>query len=58
MNTIISWLESPVAERLGWVLVHSLWQLALLAGIYPSLRLGQMTIATFIYKPQKEEEEE
>jgi hypothetical protein len=38
MNTIITWLETPAAERLGWVLVHSLWQLALLAGIYLLVR--------------------
>ena len=38
MNAMISWLHSPSAERLGWMLVHSLWQLALLAGIYFLIR--------------------
>ena len=38
MNTIMTWLQSPAAERLGWVLVHSLWQLVLLAGVYVLVR--------------------
>ncbi len=38
MNTLLSWLHSSSAERLGWMLVHSLWQLAILAGTYVLVR--------------------
>ena len=34
MNAILEFLRSPAAERIAWVLVHSLWQIALLAGAY------------------------
>ena len=30
MNVAV-WIESPFCERLGWMLVHSLWQIALIA---------------------------
>ena len=30
MNVAV-WIESPFCERLGWTLVHSLWQIALIA---------------------------
>ena len=38
MNTVMTWLQSTVAERVGWMLVHSLWQLVLLAGAYLLVR--------------------
>jgi len=38
MNALLTLLQSPVAERIGWMLVHSLWQLALLAGVHGLLR--------------------
>ena len=28
MNAIAAWLASPWVERLGWALVHSLWEIA------------------------------
>ena len=27
-------LEAGWAERIGWTLLHSLWQIALIAGVY------------------------
>ena len=27
-------LEASWAERIGWTLLHSLWQIALIAGVY------------------------
>ena len=34
MNALVTFLQSPAAERIAWVLMHSLWQFALVAGVY------------------------
>ena len=31
MNTIGDWLEHPLVARLGWCLVHSVWEIAAVA---------------------------
>ena len=31
MNTIAAWLEHPLVARLGWCLVHSVWEIAAVA---------------------------
>lgn len=33
MTTLVRWLEHPVAEALGWALLHFVWQGALIAGL-------------------------
>ena len=38
MNLIREMLDQPLAHRLGWALVHSLWQGALAAGLFGLLR--------------------
>jgi hypothetical protein len=39
MTTLLNFLvESGLAQRLGWVLLHSLWQITLLAGVYALVR--------------------
>lgn len=37
MNNLVNILMSPAAQRIAWVLLHSLWQFALLAGSYALL---------------------
>ena len=39
MNTLSDWLSQPVAHRLGWALVHSLWQGVLAAALFGLLRI-------------------
>ncbi len=38
IDAVLTSLHSTVAQHIGWMLVHSLWQLALLAGIYLIVR--------------------
>ncbi|HVV71915.1 MAG TPA: M56 family metallopeptidase, partial [Verrucomicrobiae bacterium] len=40
MNAAWGWVDRSLAERLGWALVHSLWQGAALAVVYSLVRLG------------------
>ena len=40
MSTIGILSNEPWVERLGWALIHSLWQEALIAGIYVVARIG------------------
>ncbi len=39
-NVQDAFLRDAWAERIGWTLVHSLWQIALLAGLYAALMLA------------------
>src|SRR5687767_376242 len=34
MNTLTLWLEAPLSSRIGWTLLHSLWQGALIGGLF------------------------
>ncbi len=38
MNLLFEWLERPVVQRLGWTLLHFMWQGAVLALIYAGIR--------------------
>lgn len=40
MNVLLAWLDGPVASRLGWTLVHSLWQGAVAALLFAVVRLA------------------
>ena len=40
MSALGALTSQPLAERLGWVLVHSIWQGALVAVVFGLLRLG------------------
>ena len=40
MNIMGSITDNPFAHRLGWALIHSLWEGALGAGVFALLRLG------------------
>lgn len=40
MSVIVSWLDGPVASRLGWTLLHSLWQGAVAALLFAVVRLA------------------
>ena len=53
MNAVITSLQSSAAERIGWMLIHSLWQLALLAGVYLVVRqlLQRRSAACAIWPP-------
>lgn len=37
MNTIAAWLEHPLVARLGWCLVHSVWEIAVVAVVAAAL---------------------
>jgi GWxTD domain-containing protein len=39
MNILESWLQSPMIEALGWTLLHSLWQGALIAAMLAAVLL-------------------
>jgi len=34
MNLFLEWLDEPLVHRLGWVLLHSLWQGVVLAALF------------------------
>ena len=38
MIALMTLLQSSGAQRLGWMLLHSVWEIALLAGIYGLVR--------------------
>ena len=38
MNTLIEWLPQPAAQRVGWTLLHFLWQGAAVAALFALLR--------------------
>src|SRR5207247_8174051 len=38
VNALSDWLSQPLAHRLGWALVHSLWQGVLAAALFGLLR--------------------
>src|SRR5215510_12408331 len=40
MNTIWAIIDHPLAERIGWILLHSLWQGALIGAGFALLRLA------------------
>ncbi|PYJ00834.1 MAG: hypothetical protein DME25_19670, partial [Verrucomicrobia bacterium] len=40
MNSLLALLNHPLAHRLGWVLLHSLWQGALIAAAFGLVRLA------------------
>ena len=40
MSLVLRWVNEPTAYRLGWVLVHSLWQGAIAALVFGLLRVG------------------
>jgi beta-lactamase regulating signal transducer with metallopeptidase domain/HEAT repeat protein len=41
MNELIQWGGHPVVQRLGWTLVHFLWQGAVIAGLFALAHIGQ-----------------
>ena len=40
MSALMAWLDGPIASRLGWTLVHSLWQGAMAALLFAALRFA------------------
>lgn len=40
MNVFLRWLDQPLAIRAGWILLHSLWQGALIGGFFELARFG------------------
>ena len=40
MSSLLALLNHPLAHRLGWVLLHSLWQGALIAAAFGLVRLA------------------
>jgi len=40
MNVLLELVNEPLASRVGWVLLHSLWQGAVVAGIFEAARFA------------------
>lgn len=40
MNMLLRWFDQPLAIRAGWMLLHSLWQGALIGGLFELARFG------------------
>src|ERR1700678_1669729 len=50
MNALERWVHTPLAAALGWTLLHSLWEGALIAGLLAcGLLLSRRTSARFRY---------